>query len=160
MDRLLAASTYLETHIVQSCCGPVVVLGSSFGSNQSSYLFASTGTTWNFYDPMNWNTNAVNRLTPVALLRLVDGTNLVYGITSGKLFAWNMSKVVNNNWPTGITWETPLPTPLAIARGVGLFGVSADLSTVVVNTYNEYWGYTHKEWYFTMAPYLGLSSRI
>ena len=58
-----------------------------------------------------------------------------------------ISKVVNNVWTTGIQWKTPLPTSqiytttgftLAVPA---LFAVSADLSTVVIKTSNQYWGY-------------------
>jgi len=46
----------------------------------------------------------------------------------------------NNQWVTGITWKVPLP--LTLYGGYpALFAVSTDLTTVVVGTKNQYWGY-------------------
>jgi hypothetical protein len=129
----------------QSSMDPSVVLGSTFGSSPIAYLFAAAGTTWKFYDPNNGILMRSIVNASAGSYRFVDDTPFVYGVASGNLYAWNMSKVVNNNWPTGIIWQTPLPTAIAIARGVRLFGVSADRSTVVVNTYNQYWGYNTKD---------------
>ncbi len=127
----------------QSMLDPSVVLGNSFGAAISGYLYGTSGTTWNFYDPLTGK--VVRSIVNCSSARLVDGTNLGYGTRSGTLFAWDMSKVVNNNWPTGLNWTRPLPTPIATARGVSLFGISADLSTVVLSTFNQYWGFSAKD---------------
>ncbi|HLN46137.1 MAG TPA: PQQ-binding-like beta-propeller repeat protein [Candidatus Sulfotelmatobacter sp.] len=127
----------------QSSLDPSVLLASSYGAAVTSYIFSASGSTWNFYDPL---TGALARsIVNCTSARMIDGTNLAYGTRSGKLFAWNLSKVINNNWPTGIIWEIPLPVPIAVARGVQLFGISTDQSTVVLYNYNQYWGYSAKD---------------
>ena len=79
--------------------------------------------------------------------KFIDGTNLAYGVASGNLFAWNLTKVVNNNWPTGIEWTRSLPVPVA-NRSLMLFGVSTDGSTLVTRgNPNQYWGYSTKRRY-------------
>jgi hypothetical protein len=120
-----------------------VVLENSFGSNVASYIYQSNGTTWIFYDTRTGT--LVRSIFNCSSARLVDNTNLAYGVAGGKVFAWDMSQVVNNNWPTGKIWERPLPTPLATARGIQLFAISADLSTVVLWNYNQYWAYSAKD---------------
>jgi len=126
----------------QSCYDPTVVLASSFGSNYVSYLFQSSAGKWNYYDPF---TGALVRsISNASSARLVDGTNLAYGASGGKLYAWNMANVTGNNWPTGITWEVPLPTPLS-ANAPTLFGLSTDASTIVVTARNQFWGYSSKD---------------
>jgi len=127
----------------QSMLDPSVVLGSSYGSNVASYLFESSGTTWNYRDPRTGT--IVRSLSNCSSARMIDGTNLAYGTRSGTVFAWDLSKVTGNNWPTGITWTRPLPTPIATARGISLFGISADLSTIVLSTFNQYWGFSAKD---------------
>ncbi len=88
--------------------------------------------------------------------QLVDGTPLAYGITSDyrNLFAWNMSKVVNNNWPTGITWTRPQWLPVLSNAGVlpvlpSILGISTDQSTIVITgSYdgsNQYFGFNTKD---------------
>jgi hypothetical protein len=67
-----------------------------------------------------------------------------------------MTKVVNNNWPTGLEWQKPLPASIidSIPRyplGTGgtnpftdtLFAISSDASTIVVKAApNQYGGYS------------------
>jgi hypothetical protein len=62
-----------------------------------------------------------------------------------KFYAWDLSKVVGNNWTTGLLWEQPTPEAIAIARGVQFFGISADLSTVVLYSYNQFWAYSAED---------------
>ncbi|MGD6809877.1 MAG: PQQ-binding-like beta-propeller repeat protein [Candidatus Bathyarchaeia archaeon] len=126
----------------QSNNDPSVVLASSYGSTPTAYLYQASGTTWNYYNPL---TGAIVRsLSNCSSARLVDGTNLAYGAASGNLFAWNMSKVVNNNWPTGIEWSRPLPETL-LGSSPAIFGITADVSTIVLRTTNQYWGYSAKD---------------
>ena len=156
MDGSVTGAIHLPgNELAQNMLDPSVVLAGSFGSNVASYIFESTYTTWNYRNPRTGTiVRSLANATSSYYVRLIDGTNLAYGVRNGNLFKWDLSKVTGNNWPTGIIWETPLPTPIAIARGVNLFGVSADLSTVVVNTYNEYWGYSTEDgtstWYLSL----------
>jgi hypothetical protein len=129
---------------VQSILDPSVVLKSSFGSALGTYIFERSGTKWNYRDILTGKIVRSLANASYSYAQMIDGTNLAYGIRSGKLFAWDLSKVVQDNWPTGIIWETPLPQPAAVARGIQLFGISADLSTVVIYNWNEYWGYSAK----------------
>ncbi len=130
-----------------------VVLASSFGSIPTPYLFGTSGSTWNYYDPF---TGALMRsiVNCSSGFEIVDGTNFAYAAASGKLSAWNMSKVVNNNWPTGVTWTRQLPVSL-LGTYPSLFGMSTDASTLVLKTPNQYWGYSAKDgtqlWNFTLT---------
>jgi hypothetical protein len=152
-----------------------VVLGSSLGAAPSSYLFGSTGTTWNFYDPYTGTIEiSISNVTAGSFLsyQLVDGTPLVYGITAdlSHLFAWNMSRVVNNNWPTGITWTRPLWLPIAVNNGIipimpVILGLSADQSTIVLtgtmDGTNQYYGFSTKDgtslWNVTLPYTVGVA---
>jgi hypothetical protein len=126
----------------QSSLDPSVLLESSFGSTYVPYLYQSNGTIWNYYDPF---TGALVRsIVNCSSARLVDGTNLAFGTASGNFFAWNISKVVNNNWPTGNMWTRPLPASL-IVTPPAIFAISTDVSTIVLRTTNQYWGYSAKD---------------
>jgi hypothetical protein len=122
----------------QGSYDPTVVLASSYGSIPTPYLYGTSGTTWNYYDPFTGT--LVRSIFNCSSAQLVEGTNSAYGVASGKLFAWNMSKVTNNNWPTGTTWTITLPTPNS-ANAASFFGISADQSTIVVTARNQFWGY-------------------
>ncbi len=124
---------------IQSGYDATVVLASSYGAIPTAYLYGTSGTTWNFYDPFTGT--LMRSIVNCSSAQLVEGTNLAYGVASGKLFAWNLSKVVSNNWPTGKTWERTLPIPLS-ANAASLFGISADQSTIVVTARNQFWGYS------------------
>ena len=147
----------------QAILDPSVKLESSYGSTPTAYLFGTTGGlfsvggSWNFYDPFTGTlkfsiANVSSGAGFFAGYKFVDGTNLAYGTTYTDVYAWNMSKAVIssffgtvvNSWPTGIEWTRPLPTSLT---GVppSLFGVSTDASTIVISTYNQYWGYSAKD---------------
>jgi hypothetical protein len=143
----------------QAIFDPSVKLESSYGSSPTAYLFGASGTTWNFYDPFTGKLMfSISNVSIgggfFASYRLVDGTNLAYGTTMTDLYAWNMSKVVFQNpfggvavlgdWQMGIEWKRPLPASLT---GVppSIFGVSTDASTIVISTYNQYWGYSAKD---------------
>lgn len=151
-----------------------VVLNASYGSSPTPYLFSGgvntflPGGTWNYYDPF---TGALMMSIPnasVSSYTLVDGTNLAYGTTTdGRVFAWDISNIIANNfitqfympagtvltgdWPTGLVWTRPLPVPLisggTAVLGVAptIFGISADGSTIVLKTPNQYWGYSTKD---------------
>ena len=86
--------------------------------------------------------------------RFIDDSNEAYGAINSPailggayLFAWNYSIVVNNVWTTGIQWKVPLPTSqiyttTAFTLAVpAIFAISADASTIVIKTSNQYWGY-------------------
>jgi hypothetical protein len=120
-----------------------VVLANSMGSYVTPYLFGITGTNWNYYDP---NSGALMRsiVNASSGFRLVDGTNLAYGAASGNLTAWDISKVANNNWPTGIKWTRPLPASNA-GKTPSLFAISTEVSTIVLTTRNQYWGFNAKD---------------
>ncbi|PVX27226.1 MAG: hypothetical protein CW716_03405 [Candidatus Bathyarchaeum sp.] len=127
----------------QSMLDPSVVLASSMGNYVTPYLFTTSGTTWNYIDPCD---GTVKRsLTNGGVgFKLVDGTNLAYGIASGNLTGWDMSKVVGNDWPTGITWTTPLPESNT-GKVPSLFAISTCVETIVLTTRNEFWGYSAED---------------
>jgi hypothetical protein len=127
----------------QAGLDPSVVLASSMGNYVTPYLFATSGTTWNYYDPFD---GTVKRSLSNGGFgfKLVDGTNFAYGIASGNLTAWDMSKVVGNDWPTGITWTTPLPVSNTGAVP-SLFAISTCVDTIVLTTRNEFWGYSAED---------------
>ena len=144
---------------VQSGYSPTgnVVLESSYGNAQNPYLFQSSGTTWNWYDPLTGK--IVLSMANASSAQLIDGSVLAFGvrgtIPNQTLFRWNMTSVVNGNWPTGITWQISLPKSLLDAlpqyggtTGINaaskaIFAVSTDLSTVVVKAApNQFWGYS------------------
>ncbi len=131
---------------------PSVVLANSYGAYSTPYLFGTSspvwwffsGPTWNFYDPLTGTLMRSIDNASASIYRLVDGTNFAYGIEGDNLFAWDMSQVVDENWPTGITWTSPLFEPSA-----SLLGISADLSTIVLankdDAANQYWGFSAKD---------------
>lgn len=133
-----------------------VDLGSSYGNSPTPYLFgtATIGgiVYWNFYDPFTGV--LLRQISNCSSARLIDGSNMAFGaanspaVLGGRyVYAWNLSKVVNNVWTTGIQWKTPLPTSQIYTTTSmtlstpALFGVSSDLSRVVIKTSNQYWGY-------------------
>jgi hypothetical protein len=150
----------------QANLDPSVVLASSYGAIPTPYLLGTSGSTWNYYDPLtgtlmksivNATDSSISNKTnpsyynynPAGSYRwsfkLIDGTNLAYGVASGTLFAWNLTKVVNNNWPTGIQWTRDLPLGTA-NRSLTILGVSTDASTIVTRSNpNQYWGYSTKD---------------
>jgi len=145
-----------------------VVLNSSYGSTTASYLFSAggnvlePGNTWNYYDPFTGALMMSIANVSVSSYMVVDGTNLAYAITyNGQLVGWNLGDaVVSNiltslgapstaigNWPAGITWTHTLPTPLitgtaSLFGAMTILGISADGSTIVLKTPNQYWGYS------------------
>jgi len=134
-----------------------VLLESSYGSYKFSYLWGSNsfnGTTyWNYYDVFTGTLRYQYRNASSA--NLIDGTVLAFGAgnlpgeTKPSVYRWNMTQVQSsgaraNDWQTGITWKVPAPralvdTPSSLAARI--FGVTSDLSTVVVYNYNQYWAY-------------------
>jgi hypothetical protein len=147
-----------------------VVLNSSYGSSPTSYLFSAggsvlaPGTTWNYYDPYTGALMMSIQNASVSSYAVLDGTNLAYAITyTGQLVAWNLANVIANNlltslgapataignWPNGITWTHTLPPSLiagtnSLLGSQSILGISADGSTIVLKTPNQYWGYSTK----------------
>ncbi len=138
-----------------------VLLESSFGSDAYPYLWGTATvngiTYWNYYDPLTGT--LVRTISNASSSRLIDNSNLAYGVVNNNMmFAWNISKVVNNNWPTGIQWQKTLPASMLDAvphysgstqgtiTAKSLFGVSTDMSTIVVKAGpNQFWGYSTKD---------------
>ena len=145
---------------VQSGYSPTgnVVLESSYGNAQNPYLYQSSGTTWNYYDPLTGK--LMLSIVNATSAQLIDGSVLAYGVRgtapNQTLFRWNMTSVVGGNWPTGITWEIKLPKSLldtltqyggvtvAVNEAAkALFAISTDDSTIVVKAGPEqFWGYS------------------
>jgi hypothetical protein len=145
----LPGNTYAQSATAVAVGETATLLASSYGSDYSSYLFGTNTVNgiayWNYYDPA---TGALMmQISNASAARLIDGTALAFGASSGYVYRWNMTSVVNNNWPTGITWKVSLPTPLlapgATSTGTTqtIFAVSQDLSTIVVYNYDQYWAY-------------------
>ncbi|MGD6809772.1 MAG: PQQ-binding-like beta-propeller repeat protein [Candidatus Bathyarchaeia archaeon] len=131
-----------------------VVLESSYGSTPTAYLIGgvASGNTWKYYDPMTGILlrSIVNATTGFFF---IDGSELAYGVVNNNLIKWNMTSVVNNNWPTGIEWQLPLPESLvdqveqvgdtrASWTAQAVFCISSDASTVVVKSAGQLWGYS------------------
>ncbi len=142
---------------IQASLDPSVSLESSYGNSPVPYLFGTSGTTWNFYDPL---TGSLRRtLTNCSSARPIEYTWLAFGVQSGRLYRWNYSNVPTsgpnaNNWGAGIEWTKTLPTPLS-ANAISLFGISSDLSTIVCSArMNEFYGYSamdgHSLWNLTL----------
>ncbi len=148
-----------------------VVLQSSYGNAYTSYLFGTSGSTWNYYDFFTGRlTRSIVNASGISSYYLVDGTPLAYAITgvapNQNLVGWNMTKlssipagslspVTSNNWPTGIEWSVPLPASIisqlpqvpgqyaSSALRTTIYGVSSDVSTLLVRfAPNEYKGYS------------------
>ncbi len=158
----------------QANLDPSVVLASSYGASTTGYLLGTSGSTWSYYDPQ---TGALRREIANATwssianpnnpgywnylsagyywnYKLIDGTNLAYGTARGTLFAWNLTKVRSNNWPTGIEWTRDLPAALA-NRSIIAIGVSTDMSTILVRSNpNEYRGYSTTDGSLLWGPFL------
>ncbi len=143
---------------LQSYLSPTgnVDLGSSYGNSPTPYLYGTATIAgvvyWNYYDPFTGV--LVRQISNATSARLIDGSNMAFGaansptVLGGRyVYGWNLSKVVNNNWTTGIVWKSPLPTSqVYTTTGMtlatpALFGVSSDLTRVVIKTSNQYWGY-------------------
>jgi hypothetical protein len=156
----------------QANLDPSVLLASSYGSTPTGYLLGITSTAWNYYDPLTGAlTRSIVNATSASIAnasnpsyyayqsssyynsyKLVDGTNLAYGVYRGTMYAWDMSKVVNNNWPTGIIWTKQLPLPIA-NRSLMLIGTSTDSSTLLIRSNPcQYWGYSAKDGSLLWGP--------
>lgn len=138
---------------VQAVLDPSVVLEASFGRLIRVHLFGAAAGKWNYYDPFTGTVVRSFSNASTAGFMLVDSTELAYGIYMGTLYMWNMSKVVRDNWPTGFQWRVPLPKTL-IGMPPSLLGMTKDASIIVLNTINQYWGYSAKDgtllWNFTI----------
>ena len=165
----LPGSTYQQSSTAVAVGEAITTLASSYGSYQYPYLFGTVTVNnvvyWMYYDPL---TGALMReISNCGSAKLIDGTILAFGAQAGTsttdtalngyLYRWNettMAALITTagvfNWNNGITWKVPLPL---MAYNVGstsapstlaypaLFAISPDLSTVVIGTKNQYWGY-------------------
>ena len=115
--------------------GQTPVVLASYGNVPTSYLFSSggsallPGTTWNYYDPSTGALMMSIANATASSYYLVDGTNLAYGTYNGRSGCLeHVGFIVSNlltsmsipvgtaiigNWPAGIMWAVPLPTPNA-----------------------------------------------
>jgi hypothetical protein len=122
-----------------------VILPSSYGSYQYPYLYGVSGSTWNYYDVLTGDIKY--QFANATGARLIDGTMLAFGVgtitgqTGRYVFRWNLTSVVNNNWPTGIQWKVKQPLT-SWGANPSLFAVSSDVSVVVIGTKNQYWGFS------------------
>jgi len=135
------------------------ILASSYGASPTGYLLGtSSGPTnskgyptsnWNFYDPMTGKLLRTITNVTATVYDLIDGTDLCWGATyinmtstefiysKSFLWQWNMTKVVGNDWWTGVMWTKTANNPATGLFGPGdgtgrsCFAVSNDLSTIV-----------------------------
>jgi outer membrane protein assembly factor BamB len=136
------------------------VLGTSFGAAPTPYLFSAVSgannaaglptTVWNYYDPINGALRRSITNVTASTYNFFDHTEFAFGITNlnfnittdkyavNYAWKWNITKVVNNDWYTGLVWKTQLngPGPKDLGPGDGagrtaLF-LSSDMSTMVV----------------------------
>ena len=148
----LPGTIYQQSGTAVAVGETITLLASSYGASMGSYLFGTITVAgvvyWNYYDPL---TGALlYQINNAGAARLIDGTVLAFGAQppttttdktlNGYLYRWNMTSVTANNWNTGITWKVTLPA-LVSSISPSIFAVSPDLSTVVVGTKNQYWGY-------------------
>ena len=145
----LPGNTYQQSSTTAAAEGGQVLLEGSYGSYQQSYLFGPSTVSgvnyWNYFDPLTgFLMRSISNASTGA--RLIDGTVLGFGAgtitgqTARYVYRWNMTSVVNNNWPTGITWKVPQPTT-PIGTYPSIFAVSKDASVIVLGTGQWYWGY-------------------
>jgi len=120
-----------NAYIQAASGGGTTTLQGSYGSQLLPNLFQSSGKIWNYY---SISTGALSRsITNVSAsgFKLIEGTELAYGYTTGTpsyMWKWNMTKVTNNDWYTGLVWKQNY-TLRAITAGY--WALSADTSTMV-----------------------------
>ena len=118
-------STYLETHIINPLqqshwAKPPYFSRAPLDHTSTPYLYGTVTVT---ESPIGITMiplqgHLLRQIANASSARLIDGTVLAFGAgtvtgqTGRYVYRWNMTSVVNNNWPTGITWKVPLPTPL------------------------------------------------
>jgi len=135
-------------------------LGTSFGATPTPYLFSAVAgsnnaaglptTIWRYYDPLNGALRLEITNVTAGDYRLVSGSEFAFGhntlnfnATTNKYdvnyaWKWNITKVVKNDWYTGLEWKTQLngpgPRDLGPGDGSGRTAVflSSDMSTMVV----------------------------
>jgi hypothetical protein len=109
------------------------------------YLFGSSGTSWNYYDPLTGT--LLRTITNVTASSYVftDNDPMVWGyyatgqkstppyqFATHYVYCWNYTKVVNNDWNTGIVWKTNVNNATSGQIGPGdgsgrtVFTLSAD----------------------------------
>jgi hypothetical protein len=145
----LPGNTYQQSSTAVAVGEAITLLAGSYGSYQYPYLWGSYTVNnvgyWDYYDPFTGV--LLTQMANATSSRLIDGTVLAFGAgtivgSSGQyVYRWNMTSVVNNNWPTGITWKVKSPITTGSNLYPTIFAVSPDLSTVVVGTKNQYFGY-------------------
>jgi len=111
-----------------------VELGASFGNTPSPMLFGSTGSSWNYYDPLSGKLMKTITNVTASGYTMTDGSSLVWGYTmtgfnltsyaynTFYVWEWNYTKVVNNDWYTGLVWKSNNinnPAKLEFAPGDG-----------------------------------------
>jgi hypothetical protein len=124
-----------------------VVLSAGIGSTPTPYL-VQLGSVWKYYDPLTGDLQfSISNVSAVNNLAFVDGTSIVFGDTlSGYntttfeyainyVWEWDLTKVVNGDWWTGIVWATEANSPghLGVGDGSGraALALSSDMSTIV-----------------------------
>ena len=145
----LPGNTYQQSSTAVAVGEAITLLAGSYGSYQYPYLWGTYTVNgivyWDYYDAFTGT--LLTQINNCVGSRLIDGTVLAFGAASSPIlggayvYRWNMTSVVNNVWNTGITWKVKMPLTL-YGGATSLFAVSPDLSTVVVGTKNQYWGYS------------------
>jgi len=144
----LPGNTFAQSASSVALGEALVILPNSYGSDYVPYLYGTATvngiTYWSYYDPATGT--LLRQLANATSSRLIDGTELAFGAgtitgqTGRYVYRWNMTSVVNSNWPTGITWKVPAPKTLT-GGDPTIFTVSSDLSVVMIGIKNQYWGY-------------------
>ena len=164
----LPGNTYQQSASAVAVGEAPTLLESSYGSYRYPYLYGTSTVSgvsyWNYYDVLTGD--LTKQYANATTAKLIDGTVLAFGVgtitgqTGRYVFRWNMTSVVNNNWPTGITWKVTQPLT-SWGTNPAIFAVSSDASVVVIGTKNQYWGFNAdtgvKLWNITL-PYPILSN--
>jgi hypothetical protein len=99
--------------------GPTGVLeAASYGSTPTPMLFGSSGTSWNYYEPLSGKLSRTITNVTASGYTMTDNSPLVWGYTTSGfnltsyaynsfyIWEWNITKVVNNDWQTGLVWKS------------------------------------------------------
>ncbi len=118
----------------------------------SPILWNLGSTSWTRYNPLNGAVIGTITNVPSGLsTKWYDGSPVVFGIrqvnwnttipnrlAQNELIRWDFTRVVNNNWMTGVVWNVSLKTPEGWGPGEGArtsgLIISADQSVGVVST--------------------------
>jgi hypothetical protein len=129
------------------------LFGAVANTTFSGHVFAGTGelptTIWNYYDPLTGVLMRSITNVTASNYEFIDGSQLAFGVTAlqpdpttniysqNYAWKWNISKVVNNDWYTGLVWKTTVNNPAAKIPGPGdgsgrfSIAMSIDMSTLV-----------------------------